>query len=553
MVDRLLEVEPRRGRELGVVAALSLLLAFAVYGPHLVHGGFTLDDWAMTSDSQRYTGLGGMLAHAHAFLTGNGGHGKILMTSGTRPVASLYFALLNFAFGTHMRLYLGLALVLAALMATLTYAALRRFKLPPIHAGAIALLVILFPAADSTRLWPAAAHIQLAMSFYIAGLLLALRGVERPARQTLAFHVGSIACYALSLLTYEVATAFIFFSFVLYRTATPSWRRIFGRAVVDWVTLASVVLYLRLSKSLLANPPTPWRDMFQRARDILGQARRLIQSLGIADGPDRMPSVLIALVVIAALVVWLVTRDQVLRRWLVFAAGGLIILALGYTSFLPAGVFYSPLTPGIGNRTNVASSIGYVLFIYAVLALLVRLLSRLVATVARRDGFSRAERLGAAALAVGAAVVLGALWIHHVEQDQRAWDRAFSIDERVLSVLRRYPGQPAPGSTIFTFGEPGTTAPLVPTFFASWDLSGAVRILWHDQTLHGIPVVTAGSGSTPVHVVCRSAGVVPRGFLYKPKDTSPYGRAVFVDIPHRTFHIVKDPTECRDVLRTVVS
>jgi hypothetical protein len=243
----------------------------------------------------------------------------------------------------------------------------------------------------------------------------------------------------------------------------------------------------------------------------------------------------------------------VLGRWLVFAAGGLIALCLGYASFLPAGSFYSPLTPGIGNRTNVAASIGYVLFIYAVLALLARLLGRLVAAVVHGDGVARAERLITAVLAVGALLVLGGLWIRHVEQDQRAWDRAFSIDSQVLSVLRRYPGKPASDSTIFTFGVPGTTAPLVPTFFASWDLSGAVRILWHDQTLHGVPVVDSGSGSTPVHIHCGSDGVVPRGAFYTPVDTSPYGRAIFVDVPRATIHVVKDATQCRSVLRTAAS
>lgn len=525
--------------EAAVVGVGCLAVSFAVYGPRIAHGGFVLDDWAFAADYRKSHSVHGFFTFiAHTF-NGN----NVLVGAGRRPIAALYFALTYTVFGTHMALHLAWIAVLAAAMSALLYAVLRGVGLMRLHAALIALLVLVFPAADAPRLWPAAAQGQLALSIFLVGVLLAFRGLREHGRSAIVWHVMAVSCYVISLLTYEIATAFVLLAFLLYWVRT-SWRSALVRLPADWLALAAVVGYYRVEK---VSHPASLSAQLSRARNIEGQARALLESIGIQNGPTRLPAALVLVVLAIALAVWLVSRDNALRRWLAVAAAGLLVIGAGYASFVPAESFYLPLRPGIGNRTNIAAAAGYVLFISALFLIAGRLAVMLLRRVAPHRS---APAVALIALPLLALAMLAAVWIQHVERDTTNWNRAFAVDKQVLGTLDRTVRAPKPNSTIYTFGVAGTTATLVPTFFAPWDLTGAIRLLWHDYTLHGVPVVGEdGSGTTPVTIACGKQGVAPRGALYQNAPSSPYGETVFVDVTRASSAVIRTQRECRAALQ----
>jgi hypothetical protein len=72
-----------------------------------------------------------------------------------------------------------------------------------------------------------------------------------------------------------------------------------------------------------------------------------------------------------------------------------------------------------------------------------------------------------------------------------------------LARLRATLPRPPHGSTIFNFGYPATSAPGVPIFWAQWDLRGAIRLSWDDESLHALPIYGKGvsCGRTAVHAL----------------------------------------------------
>ena len=143
----------------------------------------------------------GILGLADRLLTDS----EIQMSAGGRPVAALYYASTHGLFGGRVELHLALAVVLAALVSVLFFLVLRTLAVERIHAAAMALLLLVFPAADATRFWLAASVSLVSLSLLLGGLLLALKGLRERGRRAVVLHAAAVACYALSLLAYEVA------------------------------------------------------------------------------------------------------------------------------------------------------------------------------------------------------------------------------------------------------------------------------------------------------------------------------------------------------------
>ncbi len=275
--------------------------------------------------------------------------------------------------------------------------------------------------------------------------MLAWRGFQRDGRTALGWHAAAILCYAASLLTYEIATAFVFFSYFVYLLwASPRRARLPGAAAAGCGVL--VTAYLRAAKP--AAFQVSLHDQIQRGRNIEGEARQLFSTIDIPHGHTFLPvAFAVAVVAVAAVIAWR-RRDAVLRHWLVVAAAGVAVIGVGYAPFLPTGDWYSPLREGIGNRTNAAAAIGYVLLIAAIVVLTARLLSL---------ALPRSMRPGIYVAVTGvAAALIGGLWVHQINRDRQAWDRAAAIRRSTLVTLRESLPRPKPGSTIFTFGVPGT-------------------------------------------------------------------------------------------------
>jgi hypothetical protein len=257
----------------------------------------------------------------------------------------------------------------------------------------------------------------------------------------------------------------------------------------------------------------------------------------------------LVLILASVLLVLRLGRDdplrRELRRWLVTASAGALAVGAGYVIFVGSSdTFYMPLRPGFGNRTNAAAAIGYCVLLYSLAMLAGLLLAKGVAVLRRATPSTG----WASAFAVGVAAVLATVWVVEVNDDRRAWGRAQVLQVQTLDVLRTLPAPPS-GSTVYTFGIPGETAPLVITFVGYWDLTGAVRLLWDDQSLRAVPSSTVqrdtpGNSQGDWGIGCGGNAAEPRGYQWSPKDASAYGRTLFVDIPSGRHEVIRSERQC---------
>ena len=526
---------------------VSLVFGAIVFGEYVANGGFSLDDWAYASESERYSGLGRLFHMTSNLLSTTRGlnlhdANAPLMSAGGRPGAALYLSAMYTVFGSHPALHLAWTLFLAVVMSTLFFWLLRILRLERFHAGAIALLLVVFPASTATRLWPAASVGPAAICLFLGGAILALYAFRTDGRRALAFHAGSVALYAASLTVYEVALAAIALSGLLY-AFVASWRKLAPRWGVDIVVAALGALYVRHHGTRIQ---ASVHTQIDRARTIESEARTLLARLGVQDGRVFLSLKLVAALVLVAIVLAVLLREDdpvrpLLRRALVLLGAGIVTIGVGYAVFVGAtDSFYAPLSRGIGNRTNTAAGLGFVIAVYALALLLALVVARAVAAVAP----ARSQAVAAVVVCV-AILAVGVVWVHAVTNDRRAWERAASLRAHTLDVLAGLP-KPAAGSSVYTFGVRGEAAPGVLIFDASWDLTGAIRMLWHDRTLRGLP------GSSVDSLSCTRSGLQPNGLFYSDVDRTTYAKTLFVDVSTGRSFVVGTRARCEATARALL-
>jgi hypothetical protein len=499
----LLTRDPPTAIEGGLCAALMIAIGFAVYGAHVVHGGFLSDDWYIASQYQ---------APAHS---GFGVFRTYMSTYGQRPVSALYLLTAQAVFGQHSSIYLAWAVVLAALVSSLLFVLLRQLGMERVHAAAIAALVILFPTADATVLWVSGSNGHVDISLYLVGAIVALHGLRKSGRSALGWHAAAVALYMVSILFAETTAGPIFLSVFLYRLRVP-WKPAAKRWAVD---VAAALVAVAVVGSRTHQPILSIHAQWERVRQLATGATRIVELAGLSTGPTRVPGfAIIALGALGAIAWFVLPRAGAMRadvgRWLLTSVAGIVAIAAGYLMYVPAASYYAPDAQGIGNRVNALAALGYATLFYA---------SAVLISLGLR-AFPNGRLLSiAGALALGATVAV--LWIGAVTTDQSAYTRAFALADHSLHVIDRRIPKPPTGTTIYTFGLPKETSSVVPVWDASWDLTGALRMLWHDHTVHGIPSPTIST------VRCKSHAIEPVGGLYiGDRADSPYGRAVFVDV-----------------------
>src|SRR5205823_3890037 len=119
---------------------------------------------------------------------------------------------------------------------------LRTLGVSLLHAILIALLFLVFPWSDSTRLWPTAAINNIAVILFLFGLLLALRAVAVPGWRGYAWHAVTLLLYVLSVLTYEVAAVAALVAGWLYIGRAPR-RRALRLWTIDVVVVVGALIY----------------------------------------------------------------------------------------------------------------------------------------------------------------------------------------------------------------------------------------------------------------------------------------------------------------------
>jgi hypothetical protein len=469
-----------------VAPVILVVVGVAVFGPYAHSGVFLYDDWSF-----------GALARFRSFGTAVS---AVAETDPGRPLAAVYFPLLHIIVGTHHGLYLAWAIALRIVMGVVIYAVLRELGLNLVVAGGAAMLAMLFTWSDATWLWGTASQLTLSVILWQCGLLVALRA--RRAR----WHVGALVLYASSVLLYELTLPAILLGGVLYllrhdrRGAVERWS---ADAVL------AVVLLVLFSSGLVQLIPGHNVHIVQSAHTTVVHLRTIIHQAALITAaslvpfgaPGTLSEVVAAAVLLTCCVgAWLTRGRSPAARWLAVSAASLVVIAAGYVMLIPASDYYDPLAGGVANRINVVAAVGYALLAASVGFAIA---TAVASVLPRPDSWAP----------VIAAILIAAIAAGYARSDltdERTYEAASHKAEHVLARLRRLVPTPPHGSLILADGFNPWQATNVPVFSASWDLNGAVKLLWNDPSLSGEPV----DGQGPVGrrlLECVAGGVAING------------------------------------------
>ena len=498
--------------ELAAVALLLTALGAVVFGSHVAHGGFWLDDWGNAAtyefaDHPRY------LHAVDAEAAAQGGKRILLAVSLPLPYT---------IFGLHSSLHLALALGLGVIASWLFFFLLRTLGLPTLHSAMIAGLALLFPWSDSLRLWPTAGLNYVPIVFYLLGATIALRALPLRGSRSILLHAGAVSLLLASVLTYEVVLFPALLTGALYLTRTSR-----SRALALWAVDAAVVAGGALiSVFAIAHGQGSGGSLDSRVSSIeafVRESAKLFGSALIPVGASREVRAAALAVVLVILLASLAARRKSagIRLWLVAAGGAVVALAAAYLVFLGYGLF--PLSPGRNNRVNAFAAFPWALLVYSILMMGALLLP---------------SRLRPDLVAVALAVLVGFGYAVKATHDASRWEGAADLQAPVLGALRALPPLPA-GTTVYTFRHPAQVAPEIYIFAKVYDLNGAIKLALNDASLAAYPV------AKPVRITCTSAGVTPVGPSTHSSARARYGRALFLDVPSRRFTWIRSQRGCR--------
>lgn len=517
-------VTDRRARpaDTAVSAAVLAAVAALAFGGHVARGGFYYDDWANSAHTHLAGGYGGALRVFWGI-------------TGYRPVLAWYVPTLHELLGRSTALHLAWATTLGVAMSVALYAVLCELRVGRFHALGIAALVLVFPFSDATRLWATSATAHLTAALWLVGLLLALRALDADRSRTsaLVLHGASLACYLTSLLLYELPATLMVAGGALYLLAAP-WRRAARRWAVDLAVIVPSLGYVLATTQI--DTATGRVGVVEHARIILDQGWTIMASAAWPfSSAHRLRVTLVVLVVVVAGAAVAFGRRSApdaraaARRWLAVAGGGLVATGTAWAVFIPSHPYYSPGTNGVGNRVNVLAAMGIVVLLYAVAALA----GVVVLALARRP-----VRMAPVVAGLATVAVIGAGYLRMVDHDRVLWDRAARAQARTLAALRTSLPHPVHGATIWTFDQPAWEGPGIPVFASTWDLLGAVQLLYDDPTLRGYPALPLTTYD------CGPTGMAPHSG-YPGGVFAPYGKLYFVDVATGAVDRLDDADECR--------
>lgn len=483
---------------LGVVGALAFL-------PHVLHGGFYLDDWANGAGALQPPGGPGV-DHALSYFA------ELTIY---RPVLVLYVPLTYFVFGTHMAYQLAWAAGLAILAAAIVFAILRTLGVPRVHAWLVAALTVVYPWYDSTRLWETASQASLSIVFAAGGLWVAIEGLRRRSPW---LHVCAASLYLLSILTYEVTLPLIAAAGVLY-VLLAGWRL----ARLRWATDIVVVLAGGLWVGLQTNHESRGMSAdLRHLEEIISGGGTMLGRSFVALGEPRteVALIVIALIMTAGIVMNFADSSNVrsvglwgLRNWLMMTSGGLVVAALGWIMYIPANPYYTPTVYGVTNRVNALAGFGLVIAVYGAFGI--------VGTAIGRASGRKTIAL-ATTVTVMLGLILGAIYVRVLERHIRIWNTAFHAEMAGIGEIRMQFPHLRRGTTVFVADYPANQTLGVPIFSSTWDVNGMVKLQYKDGTLRAYPVL---SGLT---LVCLADGIAMRG-PGAPTGVARYGDALLLD------------------------
>jgi hypothetical protein len=492
-----------------------LVLAWTtVFVPHITHAGMEADDW-MSANVARHAPTIREAARQHV--------------APSRVTWAYLDAFEWRSVGVRPWFFLGQTALLSLLVAVLLFFLVRRLGLGTPGATAISLVVLLSPSISSNRFWITGGGLALAVALLLGGILLSLHAAPRDGPVGWALHGCALGLLALSVVTYEATLPMALLGGALCVQAV-GWRSARLRWAVDLVVLGSVGWWAKDHSPI---PSHPAGYALEHALALAVGALQPLRRVATLPLPgDVLVAILVALVLVSLGVLRshaiAPERRAEMRSNLVGLAYGAAVVAVGYAPFVTADKGYTADGPGLQDRINTVAIIGFALIVICS----VRLAGAWLTAVAGRRAIGR----NAAAIVV--VVIVAHTWIADLRVS-RSWWEARREQRAALSATRRLVPDPAPGTTLFTFGRTGFVLPAVPIFGGGGidDLLNAERLARDDEHIRAYPVLTG------MVLECRPDEVVLRG-TGLPSATA-YGRAVFVDTVRNTVTTPRDRSSCR--------
>lgn len=547
-----------------------VLVPLLVFLPRITGGAFTIDDWS----NRAIMTLTDRQVIIDAFLDDPISHRALHL-----PYVILYDEIL----GSHQRAYLLWGVLTAALLGVLIAVLLRRSGVPAWAASAVATLGVIYPFASITKIW-ATAHVgHVTGALAVGGILVALRGLRARGRAArVLFHGLALLLFLLSLNLYEIALPIVCAGGVFYLLAVhrfdpaPEDRRVatllrtYRPALVRWI--ADLVLvaawYSSLSSTDIAKDTE--YSTSERIGQILGDGAHNIGGTFVPflkqdtrEGVTTVYSgawltssltiaVVVAVVLFALLCLvlpWLVGRSDALRReravtvrrW---GLGILVAIAAAYAGWIaivPANAYYRPLPyDSAALRVNVLAAFG----LAAILVSTVGGLAALLRLLAPRRGATAGVALVAVALLATAIV-----YTRHIRAEITLWNTASTEQIHVLGAVETTfdDAPPPPGSTVFLTDNRNWVDDGAEVFHNSWGFRSALRLLFEDPSLEGVPFRDTGTYQ------CRPDGLAAFGVQYQygqpDAGVAPYGRTILVSTREHRKWALRDRRSCRRALK----
>jgi hypothetical protein len=336
------------------------------------------------------------------------------------------------------------------------------------------------------------------------------------------------------VMTYEVVAPAALLSVLLYirvtsrRTAVLAW-------IVDVVLVGAILTFITSGRQQQVGTLS---FELSHAWLIAQQGADLWAGVLVPYGsvPTRIAvGALVVIALLAALVARLSPRTAVVRRdllfWLAVLAAGVFAIAVGYAMFLPADDYYSPLTLGIGDRTNGFAAIGWALSVVA----LVRLFAILVFRDVRRSQIVIAAAVAIALCAVGVG------YAQRLRAEADVYTASYKDQLTILGAMHTALPVPPRNSTIYVVRHVAWSGLGVPVFAQWWDLYGSVRLTYHDPTLWAYPIVPPTSSMS---CGTRTVGTAPAPY----GQSAPYGHAFVLDMATQQVTALTSQAICQSVV-----
>jgi len=523
-----------------------VLLSVTLYLPHL---GFYSDDWAF---------LAGMSAAPDQSLRSLW-QSIYSPESRMRPMQMLVITGLYRLFGLRPMGYHLVNSVLLLSCVVLFYLVLRTLSLPRLLALAVPTIFGLLPHYSTTRFWLSAFQVNVCIAFYFLSLYADLRAAGAGRRALWAWKLLSLLSLIGSGLAYEIALPLfllnpllVWFQARQLPAASEINRLSRGRQVALLGSNALAVLLVLVFKRQATARLGPQADSAEYFYWIAVQAVSL--HYGQYDYGLNLPRALalnygqyglgLPLVVSHLLYRYLdatnlltaVVLGAMIFAYLFYALHSvgaelpdpLAMLKLGITGFVVFGLGYAifltnynvQFTPtGIGNRTAMAAALGVALSLVGALGWVS---ARFAPTVIRRGFFcALIALLGMSGFVINNTIA-------------SFWITAYRQEQAILADIREYlPTLPA-HTTLILDGICPYAGPAI-VFESSWDLAGALQIIYHDNSLRA-------------DVVTPNLKVKEDGLsiaLYETETLYPYQNLILYHLGRQTSYPIADAEAAR--------